>query len=128
MSTVPPAARASILAALAPLSRHSAALPDPLPVGQAMRLADPAVTASEQIRVVAGYDGHYFLDYFRVNGEVSSHGRIHDDGRVEPLENYEGQFGITVSSDPTATARERARVAAHNTAVRAVLRQKGLER
>jgi hypothetical protein len=129
MTTVPPAIRAAFLAALQPLSKHAAALPDPLPVGRVLRLSDPAATGSrEDIRVLAGQDGAAFhLDYFRVKSDVSSHGRIHDDGRVEKLENYEGQFGITVFPDPAATEREKQRVAAHNTKVRDLLRQKGFE-
>lgn len=129
-ATVPPELRAAMLAALAPLSKHSAALPEPLPLGQVLRLADPGATGSaEEIRVLAGQGAAgYFLDYFRVNGEISSHGRIHGDGRVEPLENYEGQFGITVFPDPAATAREKKRVGEHNARVRALLRQKGFER
>jgi hypothetical protein len=127
--TVPPEIRAAMLAALAPLSKHSAALPEPLPLGQVVRLSDPKATGSaEDLRVLAGHAAGYYLDYFRVNGEISSHGRIHADGRVEPLENYEGQFGITVFPDPAATAREKQRVGEHNARVRALLRHKGFER
>jgi hypothetical protein len=44
MTTVPPAIRAGFLAALQPLSKHAAALPDPLPVGgRAIRLSDAVV-------------------------------------------------------------------------------------
>jgi hypothetical protein len=130
MTTVPPAIRAAIQAALQPLSKHAAALPDPLPVGgRPIRLADPAAAgAREDIRVVAGQDaGGFYLDYFRVKSDVSAHGRIHADGRVEKLENYEGQFGINVSADPAETEREKQRVADHNTKVRDLLRHKGFE-
>jgi hypothetical protein len=134
MTTVPPAIRAAFLAALQPLSKHAAALPDPLPVGgRAIRLSDPSATGSrEEIRVLAGQTGDgdgakFYLDYFRVKSDVSVHGRIHEDGRVEKLENYEGQFGITVFPNPADTEREKQRVADHNTRVRAVLRQKGFE-
>ena len=130
MTTVPSAIRGVFLAALQPLSKHAAALPDPLPVGgRALRLSDPSATGSrEELRVLAGSDGAaFYLDYYRVKGEISAHGRIHEDGRVEKLESYEGQFGINVFPNPADTEREKQRVADHNTRVRAVLRQKGFE-
>ncbi|HET7504341.1 MAG TPA: hypothetical protein VFK02_25140 [Kofleriaceae bacterium] len=131
MTAVPPAIRAVFQAALQPLSKHAAALPDPLPVGgRAIRISDPAATGSrEDIHVLAGQAGAaYYLDYFRVKGDISVHGRIHEDGRVEKLENYEGQFGINVFPNPADTEREKKRVADHNTRVRDILRQKGFER
>jgi hypothetical protein len=129
MLTVPPEIRAILLTALQPLSKHAARLPDPLPVGRVLRLSDPKATGSaEEIRVLAVEEsGTFYLDYFRVKSDISVHGRIHEDGRIEKLENYEGQFGIDVSADPAETERERRRVADHNTRVRALLRLKKFE-
>jgi hypothetical protein len=136
MTTVPSAIRAVFLAALQPLSKHAAALPDPLPVGgRAIRLSDPSATGSrEEIRVLAGQDGAgdgagaaFYLDYFRVKSDISAHGRIHEDGRVEKLEGYEGQFGIAVFPSAADTEREKKRVADHNARVRELLRKKGFE-
>lgn len=127
-TTVPPAIRAAFLEALRPESAHAAVLPDPLPMGQVLRLVDKNSGSSELIRVLAGHDGNaYHLDYYRVDneGQTSWHGRIHEDGRAEKLENIEGQLGRRVFPDPEETKRDLQRIAAHNDHTREVLRKKG---
>jgi hypothetical protein len=127
-TTVPPAARAAILAALRPESDHAAALPDPLPLDRLLFLVDKSSGSTEQLRARAGHDDQgYFLDYYRVDnrGETSWHGRIRDDGRTEELENIEGELGVRWFPDPEDTKRERQRVNAHNDRVREILRSKG---
>ncbi len=127
MTTVPPGVRAAFLAALRPESDHADALPDPLPVGRVLRLVDPAKESTEKIRVLAGDDGGYYLDFFRRDGESSWHGRIREDGTDEKLENFEGQFGTKVFPDPADTEREQQRIYQHNARVRELLRKKGFE-
>lgn len=127
-TTVPPAARAAILAGLGPESDHAAALPDPLPLDRLLFLVDKARNSTEQIRARAGHDDQgYFLDYYRVDndGQTSWHGRIRDDGRAEKLENIEGQLGRRAFPDPADTERERQRIIAHNARVHEILRAKG---
>jgi hypothetical protein len=127
-TTVPPAIRAAFLAALQPESAHAAALPDPLPMDQVLRLTDKNSGSTELIRVKAGHDGKaYFLDYYRVDndGQTSWHARIHEDGRIEKLENIEGQLGRRVFPDPEDTKRDLQRIVAHNDQTREVLRKKG---
>lgn len=127
-TTVPPAVRAAFLAALRPESRHAAVLPDPLPLDRVLRLIDKTATGNELIRVLAGQDGNaYFLDFYREDhdNETSWHARIHQDGRIEKLENIEGQLGRPVFATPEETRRDRQWVAAHNEQTRQVLRKKG---
>jgi hypothetical protein len=89
---------------------------------------DPASTGSETLRVLAGQDGDgYFLDYFRRDETSAWHGRLRPERPDQDLENYEGQFGLSVFPDPADTAREKQRVIAHNAKVREVLRNKGFE-
>lgn len=127
--TVPPAARAAFATALKPESRHAGALPDPLPIGRVLRLVDKSVDTDEETKILAGQDEKgYFLDYFRVDndGQVEWHGRIRDDGKIEELENFEGQFGRQVfPGDPERTEAELQRIIAHNERVQAILRAKG---
>jgi hypothetical protein len=124
---VPAAVRASFLDALRRVSRHAGGLPDPLPMGRVLRVVDRQSASADHLRVLAGNDGSYYLDYFRVNGDASSHCRLRAGGAVETLENYEGQFGMPVQDDEDATRREHARIAAHNVRVSEVLRRKGFE-
>jgi hypothetical protein len=71
--------------------------------------------------------GRYILDNYssRNDGETSYHGRIHEDGRRESLENYEGQVSMPVLATPELTAREHERIWAWNEEVTRVLRSKG---
>jgi hypothetical protein len=128
MATIPPTVRAAFVRALHPLTSHAGALPDPLPEGPVLCLHDPASTGSETLRVLAGQDGDgYFLDYFRRDETSAWHGRLRPERPDQDLENYEGQFGLSVFPDPADTAREKQRVIAHNAKVREVLRNKGFE-
>ena len=127
-TTVPPAARAAIQAALRPESDHAAALPDPLPLDKLLFLIDKTKTTTEQIRVRASRDNSgYYLDYYRVDndGQTSWHGRIRDTGAVEELENIEGQLGTRWFPDPADTKREQQRIIAHNDRAREILKKKG---
>lgn len=127
--TVPPTARAGFAAGLKSESRHAGALPDPLPMGRVLRIVDPSADTDEQIQVLAGEDEKgYFLDFYRVDndGQVAWHGRILGDGKVEKLENFEGQFGFpNFPDDPEKTAAEERRILEHNAKVENVLRAKG---
>ena len=84
--------------------------------------------------VLAGKDDRgYFLDYFRRDsdrdGYTYRHGRIRDNGTIESLENYEGQWGREVfPGDPAKTEAELQRILAHNGRVRGILRAKGFIR
>jgi hypothetical protein len=124
---VPDEVRAVFLAALQ--SKHKHALPATLEVGVLYRPHDPSAGGHPAtLRLLIGEEeGGLYLDYFTQSQEASSHQRIHADGRVTKLENYEGQFGIRVLPDPAETARERQRVSEHNRRVRDVLRHKGFE-
>jgi hypothetical protein len=132
--TVPPAARAAFVAALEGSSDHRAAIPDPLPMGRVLYVVDRAVDSEEELKVLAGKDDQgYFLDYFRRDsdrdGYTYRHGRIRDNGTIESLENYEGQWGRQVyRDDPARTEAERRRMYAHNDRVREILRAKGFIR
>lgn len=129
--TVPPAARAAFVAALEGSSDHRAAIPDPLPMGRVLRIVDRTVESKEELMVLAGKgEQGYFMDYYRRDsdrdGYTSSHGRVRDNGAIERLENYEGQWGRqTFPNDPAKTEAERRRMYAHNDHVREILRAKG---
>jgi hypothetical protein len=131
--SVPPAARAALVVALKEESRHAAALPDPLPMGRVLRIVDKNVDSTAELKVFAGKDEKgYFLDYFVVNndkdGQTFWHGRIREDGTVEELENYEGQWGRPFfPGDPAKTEAELQRIIAHNARVEGVLRAKGFK-
>ncbi|MCK6537635.1 MAG: hypothetical protein L6Q84_32080 [Polyangiaceae bacterium] len=128
MSAIPPTVRAAFVMALRSLTSHAGALPDPLLTGRVLCPHDPASSASETLRVLAGHDDDgYFLDYFRRDQTSAWHGRLRPERPDEDLENYEGQFGMSVFPDPADTAREKQRVIAHNAKVREVLRHKGFE-
>ena len=73
--------------------------------------------------------GRYFLDFFsgRNDGETSHHGRIHEDGSEEALENYEGQVSMPVLATPEETERERQRIGVHNAEVARILQSKGFD-
>lgn len=127
-TTVPPAVRAVMLTALRPESDHAAALPDPLPLGRVLNLFDKSRGNRERTRIRADQDERgFFLDYYRVenDGTTSWHGRVREDGTLEDLENYEGQFGTRAFPDPADTQRERERVGLHNAHVRDLLQAKG---
>jgi hypothetical protein len=131
--TAPPAARAAFELALKDESLHARALPDPLPMGRVLRVIDKTVDTENELRVLAGKDEQgYFLDYFSTSndrdGPTFWHGRIRDDGAVQSLENYEGQWGRRVyRDDPARTEAELQRILTHNERVRAILRAKGFE-
>lgn len=110
-------------------SKHKGALPAQLEVGRVYRAVDPAAGGAKgELRVVVQRDGDgYVLDYFTRADETTFHARVTADGAVTKLENYEGQWGTKVFPDPADTAREKARVAAHNQQVAKVLREKGFE-
>ncbi len=113
--TVPTRARRAFAAALKDLSVHAGGLPDPLPIGHVLRIFDDTVepvavtrrgdmNTDEELTVLAGEDERgYFLDYYRVDndndGQTSWHSRIREDGSVEALENYEGQWGRRIFPD-----------------------------
>jgi hypothetical protein len=140
--TVPGSSRRMFVRALKKLSVHAAALPDPIPMDCVLSVFDDAIApeeitrrgdlnTDEELQVLAGRDERgYFLDYYRVDndndGQTSRHGRIRGDGTVEPLENFEGQWGRqTFPDDPAKTEAELQRMMAHNTRVKALLREKG---
>jgi len=131
--TVPPAARAAFVVALKDLSDHAAALPDPLPMGRVLRVVDKAIDTEDELKVLAGKDEQsYLLDYYRVDndrdGQTFSHGRIRENGTIERLENYEGQWGRPrFPGDPAKTEAERQRIFAHNARVRKILIAKGFQ-
>lgn len=128
--TVPPAARAALVAALKQESRHAAAVPDPLPMERVLRIVDKTVESTAELKIFAGKDDtSYFLDCFVTNndtdGQTFWHGRIRENGTVEELENYEGQFGRPLfPGDAAKTEAELQRIVAHNTRVEGVLRAK----
>jgi hypothetical protein len=127
-TTMPPVARAAIVAALRRESDHADALSDPLPLDRVLLPVDRAKPSTEQLRVRAGQDAQgYFVDFYKVDtrDETSFHGRIREDGRGEKLENIEGQHGRRAFADPAETERERLRVIASNDHAREVLKQKG---
>lgn len=132
--TVPPAARAAFVAALEGSSDHRAAIPDPLPMGRVLNIVDQSVDSEEVLKVLAGKDERgYFLDYFRRDsdrdGYTYRHGRVRDNGTIESLENYEGQWGRPrFPDDPAKTEAEHRRMDAHNDRVRDILRAKGFIR
>lgn len=84
-------------------------------------------------QVLAGEnDQGYFLDYFTTtndrDGQTFWHGRIHADGRVEALENFEGQWGRRVfPDDPAKTEAERQRILAGNARAWEALKAKGFK-
>ena len=103
-------------------------------MGRVLYIIDRAVDSEEAFMVLAGKDERgYFLDYFRTDndrdGQTFSHGRIRDNGTLERLENYEGQWGREVfPGDPAKTEAELQRILAHNGRVRGILRAKGFIR
>jgi len=124
---VPEAVRAVLVGRLH--SKHKQALPEALETGRVYRPVDPGLGSHHPaLQVLLGHDGtEFYLDYVTSSEDATSHRRIHSDGSVTALENYEGQFGIREMEDAAATAREDARVSAHNAHVAEVLRQKGFE-
>jgi hypothetical protein len=131
--TVPPAARAAFAMALKDESPHAAALPEPLPMGRVLRIVDKAIETENELRVLAGRgEQGYFLDYYRADhdrdGVTFWHGRIHENGTIEDLENYEGQWGRPwFPGDPAKTEAERQRIFAYNARVDEILRAKGFK-
>lgn len=100
-------------------------------MGRVLNIVDRAVDSEEKLKVLAGKDERgYFLDYFRRDsdrdGYTFSHGRVRDNGILERLENYEGQWGRPYfPDDPAKTEAENRRMDAHNDRVREILRAKG---
>jgi len=129
--TVPAEVRAVLLRALAGESRHAAGLPDPLPMGRVLAVVNEASDSTDELKVLAGENEKgFFLDFFTVGNDstTSWHGRVLQDGTVENLENFEGQFGFPFHrDDPARTAAERQRILDHNTRVGEVLRAKGFK-
>lgn len=117
--------------ALSGESRHADALPDPLPMGRVLNVVNRATSSDDTLKVLAGEDDEgFFLDAYTVGNDstTSWHGRIHQDGSVESLENFEGQFGFPLyRDDPARTAAERQRILDHNRRVGEVLRAKGFK-
>ena len=111
--TVPPAVRTAFVTALKPESPHASALPDPLPAGRVLRVVDKTSGSDQELKVIAQQtDTGWFLDYYRIDndrdGQTSWHGRILDNGTLENLENYEGQWGRPVfPDDPEKTKVSR---------------------
>jgi hypothetical protein len=71
--------------------------------------------------------GDFFLDYFFVTDDYSTHMRIDRNGNSTKLENFEGQFGWPVLSTEEETEKEHNRIRLHNQYVNSVLISKGLE-
>jgi hypothetical protein len=129
--TVPAHVRSAFAAALRGESPHAGALPDPLPIERTLHVIDRARGSTDELTVVARRnETGYFLDFFRVgnNGETCWHGRIREDGTVETLENYQGQYGFPdYPDDPARTKAEENKILEHNARVRAILKAKGFE-
>ncbi len=102
-------------------------------MGRVLHIVDRTVDSEEELKVLAGRDEQgYFLDYYRTDndrdGQTFSHGRIRDNGALERLENYEGQWGRQIfPGDPASTEAELQRILAHNERVRMILRAKGFK-
>jgi hypothetical protein len=71
--------------------------------------------------------GDFFLDYFFITDDYSSHMRIDQNGNAIKLENFEGQFGWPVLATEEETEREHNRIRLHNQNVQSILIAKGLE-
>ena len=88
--------------------------------------------AYDSIRAVikAGDEG-LFLDFLHHRrertDEYTLHARIHADGRLELLENLEGQLGLPISGDRDADAKAHAEIGRRNARTRAIWRRKGLK-
>lgn len=64
---------------------------------------------------------------FTTTDEQSWHRRIRQDGTIEDLENFNGEFGWPVYPDnPEQTRREHAVIRANNEKVLSILKAKGL--
>ncbi len=139
---VPTRAWRTFMTALKTSSTDGGGLPSPLPMGVVLRIFDYDVVPEEVTRrgelntdedlaVLAGKDeSGYFLDYYRVDndndGQTSRHGRIREDGKVEGLENFEGQWGRQkFPDDPDETKAELERMLTNNARVKKILRAKG---
>lgn len=100
-------------------------------MGRVLNVVNKAISADDTLKVLAGENEKgFFLDAFTVANDstTSWHGRVHQDGTVENLENFEGQFGFPhYSDDPDRTAAERQKILDHNTRVGDVLRAKGFK-
>ena len=100
-------------------------------MGRVLNIVDKTVDSEEVLKVLAGEDERgYFLDYFRRDsdrdGYTFSYGRVRDDGILERLENYEGQWGRPrFPDDPARTEAEHRRMDAHTDRVREILRVNG---
>ena len=69
----------------------------------------------------------FFLDYFFITDDYSSHMRIDKNGYAIKLENFEGQFGWPVLATELETEIEHQRIRLHNQNVQSILIDKGLE-
>lgn len=135
MTQIPQNVRQTFLTGLKSKSRHAAALPDPLPVDRVLSLViedrvDTEERDDDHTRIRVGQEQDaYYLDYLverrRGYDTFTWHGRIHQDGREELLESYEGEFGRALPDDPQEAAVEDLRITAHNERVDRILRDKG---
>jgi hypothetical protein len=105
-------------------------LPDPLQVPTNLQFFwDWARERNRMLRVRTDkVDGRCVLDFYLIfnDGETSYHGRIHEDGREEALENYEWQVGLPILATPEETQREHERIRAQKLEVARILERKGL--
>jgi hypothetical protein len=72
-------------------------------------------------------EDNFFLDYYFITDDYSSHMRINQNGSVIKLENFDGQFGWPVLATEEETENEHERIRLHNQNVQAILISKGLE-
>ncbi|WP_343635645.1 hypothetical protein [Fluviicola sp.] len=73
--------------------------------------------------------GEWFMDLFGGDDYVSWHRRIHQNGEITDLENFQGRFGKPFySDDPERTAREHREIQENNDRVHQLLIEKGLEK
>jgi hypothetical protein len=104
-------------------------VPDPLPVPTSLHFFwDWGRERNVLLRVrTEKIGGRCVLDFFRSHndGETSYHGRIHEDGREEALENYEWQVGLPILATPEETQREHERIHAQKAEVARILHRKG---
>lgn len=104
-------------------------VPDPLPVPTSLRFVWDWGRARNLVLYVRTekVDGRCVLDFYlsRDDDETSYHGRIHEDGREEALENYEWQVGLPILATPEETAREHERIHAQRAEVARILERKG---
>ena len=72
-------------------------------------------------------EGVLFMDYFLKTDDYSSHNRLLRSGESIRLENYEGQYGRTITGDEETDKRNRQQMIRRNEEVQKILKDKGLE-